>query len=333
MSQPISLFSGYSQRENRTTNYCLLILKMLYEENPKFLAEVMSILVREDLGGVIGVKFRQQERKSASIPDGLILQSAFTIYIETKNFDWFYAKQLEKHLEALDKEAEGLKVLIALGPFDEVDVEKFAPVHKLCEEVYKTSIVFKEVSFEDLVRALDQQPLPKNLKDAIADFQAYLDEENLLPSWPRWLDVVNCAGSADDIMVKNFYTCPTTGGSYNHKRCKYFGMYRNRCVERVALIEAVVDVEDNGKTNVKWQNVPRPKNEVANLAKKKLAQWLPGQYPARVFLLGPLYPTDFRKDTSGGMFGSKQYFDVGPLNVKGSEELAGVLSGKSWSDL
>ena len=50
MSRPINLFSGYSQRENRTTNYCLLLLKMLYEENPKFLAEVMSTLIGEDMG-------------------------------------------------------------------------------------------------------------------------------------------------------------------------------------------------------------------------------------------------------------------------------------------
>ncbi|MBK6515728.1 MAG: hypothetical protein IPG04_16920 [Polyangiaceae bacterium] len=34
MGSDITLFSGYSQRENRTTNYCLLVLRMLYEENP-----------------------------------------------------------------------------------------------------------------------------------------------------------------------------------------------------------------------------------------------------------------------------------------------------------
>jgi hypothetical protein len=31
MGSDITLFSGYSQKENRTTNYCLLVLKMLYE--------------------------------------------------------------------------------------------------------------------------------------------------------------------------------------------------------------------------------------------------------------------------------------------------------------
>src|ERR1019366_6349 len=101
MSRPITLFSGYSQPENRATNYCLLILKMLYEENPKFLAEALSTLVGEDLGERLGVKFRQQEKRKKSTPDGLILQPAFTIYIETKNFDWFYDDQLARQKERL----------------------------------------------------------------------------------------------------------------------------------------------------------------------------------------------------------------------------------------
>lgn len=43
MGAPITLFSGYSHGENRTTNYCLLVLKMLYEENPKLLGEIKNL--------------------------------------------------------------------------------------------------------------------------------------------------------------------------------------------------------------------------------------------------------------------------------------------------
>lgn len=333
MSKPITLFSGYSQRENRTTNYCLLVLKMLYEENPKFLAEVMSTLVGEDVGERIGVKFRQQEHKNSSTPDGLILQPAFTIYIETKNFDWFYATQLENHLAALASESTGLKILLALANFETTGLEKFAPIRRLCEERYKGSIVFKEASFEDLVQALQLPHLPKNLADAIVDFRAYLDEQNLLPSWERWLDVVNCAGIPDDVLVGNVYMCPATGGPYKHQRCKYFGMYRNKRIEQVALIEAVVDLEDKGKTTVKWQNVPRPTAELATLAEEKLQQLRPADFPTRVFLLGPLYPTDCEKDTPGGMQASKQYFDIGALSADGPEELARALSGRTWSEI
>ncbi len=333
MSRPISLFSGYSQRENRTTNYCLLLLKMLYEENPKFLAEVMSTLVGEDLGERIGVNFRQQERKDASAPDGLILQSAFTIYIETKNWDWFDKKQLKNHLAALNEESPGLKALIALANFETADRVKFTPIRQLCATQYKGSIVFEEVSFEDFVQALQIPHLPKNLADAVADFRSYLDEQNLLPSWERLLDVVNCAGIPDDVLVGNVYICPATGGAYNHQRCKYFGMYRNKQIQQVALIDAVVDVEAADNATVKWQNVPRSKDELKMLAEAKVEKLRPDAFPTRVFLLGPLYPTDCQKDSPGGMQTSKQYFDVGHLKVDGAEPLARALSGKTWSEI
>jgi len=334
MSRPISLFSGYAQRENRTTNYCLLVLKMLYEENPKFLAEVMSTLVGEDLGERIGVKFSQQERKDSSTPDGLILQPAFTIYIETKNWDWFKQEQLENHLAALDKENPGLKVLIALANFETTDHEKFASVRHLCAEKYRGSIIFEEVSFEDFVQALHLQHLPKNLADAIADFRAYLDaEQDLLPSWQRRLDVVNCAGIPDDVLVGNVYMCPATAGSYNHQRCKYFGMYRKKHIEQVALIEAVIDVEARGKAIVKWQNVFGSEDELKTLAETKIQKFRPDDFPTRVFLLGPLYDTDCPKDSPGGMQASKQYFDVGRLQVDGAEQLARALRGKTWSEI
>jgi hypothetical protein len=333
MSQPITLFSGYSQRENRTTNYCLLILKMLYEENPKFLAQVLSTLVSEEVGERIGVKFRQQERKVASTPDGLILQRPFTVYLETKNFDWFYDDQLAKHLAALDTEASGLKVLIALSPFETADEDRFARIRALCTETYKGSIAFERVSFEDFVEALRLDHLPKNLADAIADFRGYLDEQNLLPSWQRWLDVVNCAGIPEDVVAGNVYLCPATGGPYNHGRCRYFGMYRKKRVEKVAVIEAVVDLGDTEKASVKWHNVAGSNADFISRARAKLAERRPEEYPTRVFLLGALYDTDFRKDSPGGMQASKQYFDIGPLGVSDAPALAGALQGKNWSGL
>ena len=333
MSRPISLFSGYSQRENRTTNYCLLLLKMLYEENPKFLAEVASTLIGEDLGERIGVNFRQQERKDSGTPDGLILQSAFTIYIETKNWNWFHQEQLERHLADLNKESPGLKTLIALANFETAEREKFTPIRQLCAEQYKGSIIFNEVSFEDFVQALQLPHLPKNLADAVADFGSYLDEQNLLPSWERLLDVVNCAGIPDEVLVGNVYMCPATAGAYNHRRCKHFGMYRNKHIEQVALIEAVVDVEAKGKATVKWQNAPRSKDELKAIAEAKVEKLRPGDFPKRVFLLAPLYATDCQKDSPGGMYTSKQYFDVGPLKVDGAEHLARALSGKTWSEI
>jgi len=332
MSKPITLFSGYSQRENRVTNYCLLVLKMLYEENPKYLGEVLSGLVGEDISGKIGVAFRQQERKVASTPDGLIIQAPVTVYIETKNFDWFYDAQLEAHLKALAGEVPGLNLLLALGNFESSSETRFGRIQALCRDHYQGKVSFAATSFEDFLTALDVQGLPKNLIDAIADLRNFLDEENLLPSWHRYLDVVNCAGFPEDVINGGVYMCPATGGAYNHSRCEYFGMYRQMRVERVALIEAVVDVELGAYAHLKWSNVGRDAKQLTELARKKVEELRPDEGPTRIFLLGQLYETDFQKDSTGGMQASKRYFDISRLQIKTAEQLAEALKGKKWSE-
>lgn len=333
MSHQVSLFSGYAQAENRTTNYCLLILRMLYEENPKFLGQVFAAIVGESLGESIGVQFRQQQRRAGSVPDGLIAQAAFSVFIETKNFDWFHDRQLEQHLEGLNQEAPGVKVLMAIANFEAAKSPTFDRIRDLCLTKYRGSIVFAQVSFEDLLEALRVDGLPKNLSDAVDDLRAYFDEENLLPSWRRWLDVVNCAGLPGDVLEGGVYMCPAIGGPYNHRRCMYFGMYRNKRVERVARIEGVVDLRAPDDAALKWSNDVPDTASLVERARQVHSQRRPGEFPVRVFLLGSLVETDFVKDTTGGMQSSKQYFDIAGLNVKGPEDLAVALSARTWSQL
>ena len=330
----ISLFSGYNTSENRTTNYCLLLLKMVYEENPKLLADVLSSLVGENISENVGVKFLQQQKSSKTILDGVIVQEAFTIFIETKHFDWFYDKQLAGHLAGLHKQY-GVKVLIALSNFEMSDSGRFSKIEQLCQNKYRGSIYFATVSFEDLLQSLVALPsLSKNLTDAIADFRDYLDEQELLPSWKHTLDVINCAGLPDDVLKGNVYMCPAEGGAYNHRRCRYFGMYRRKAVEYIAEIESVVDLDADDATAaiLKWKNVTKADKELISRAVAIHKQWRPGEFPTRVFLLGQLYPTRFSKDTSGGMLGSKQYFDISTLKVSSAEELAEQLRDRCWSE-
>jgi len=331
MGKPISLFSGYSQRENRTTNYCLLVLKLLYEENPRYLAEVFSTLLGEEIGDHVGVTFRQQEKKNSSVPDGLIVQKSLTIFIETKNFDWFYDEQLERHLAGLEQSSPGLKILIALGSFEDGDNSRFAQIEAFCKEKYCGEIRFAALTFEDFIGALQLPHLPKTLVDTVSELRAYLDEEGLLPSWRERLDVVNCASSYEDILASNVYLCPAGGGAYSHARCAFFGMYRNKCVERISGILAVVDVESELSVMIKWKNDHTHEDQILkNKAIESVRQRWSDDSPARVFLLGELFETEFIKDSRGGMMGSKQYFKV--AGVQTAQELANALKGKTWSN-
>lgn len=330
MGKNIRLFSNYVQRENQTTNYCLLILKMLYEENPKYLSEVLSALLGESLSAAVGVKFTQQTRSKQSIPDGKISQDAFSIAIETKRSDRFDQNQLIRHLEALQNEP-GIKILLALGNFEweEPNSDAFLDVNRMAEEI---GVTFAPISFEQFLDAIQLSYLPKNLVDAIADLEDYMNEENLLPSWKYFLDVVLCTNSADDVIQYQSYVCPATDGSYNHRRCLYFGLYRNKRVEQVAKIEAVVDLESEESFPIKWNNSEKFDDELVEAARSRRSQVELCGYPARVFLLSDLHPTDFVKSTRGGMQNSKRYFDIKALDVIDAADLAEKLRGKTWEN-
>lgn len=333
MGSPVSLFPTYRQAENRVTNYCLLVLRLLYEENPKLLSEVLARLTGdESLGNRIGVQFQQQVRKGSSVPDGVILQPPVTIYIETKNFDWFHDGQLARHLQALHEETPGAKVLLALGPFDDHDLDgRFAHVRDLCRERFH-DVTFHACTFEDFWSALesttDSIEVSANLKGLLAEFREFLDAADLLPTWKYRLDVVNCATLPADVLDGNVYMCPATGGAYAHQRAMYFGMYRNKRVEKIARIDAVVDVLEEDTAHLRWKNVDVAETELIQRAIQKVRD-LRGEYPTRVFLLGELHDTDFRR-VGPPMRHTKQYFDVQKYGAQSAADLAKALHGKTW---
>lgn len=327
MGRQISLFSGYEQKENRTTNYVLLMLKLVYDESPALLAEVLSAVVGRELGGEIGVQFRQQEKHGGSVPDGLVVQHPFTLFIETKSWDWFYDDQLETHMAGLVDSGPGLKILLALSNFEEDEVSRFQSVYKIVEEKFANQVVFGATSFEQFLQALRELDVSPSLKATIGDFAAYLDGAGLLPNWKNLLDVINCVSTVHEI-EGGTYLCPAQGGAYQHLRSRFFGMYANKTVSKVAEIEAVVDVMAVDEQTIKWVNGDLDREVAKERAVELLGQFRPGVMPTRVFILGPLFETDFRKDTRGGMLGSKQYFTV---KAGSTEELADQLNGKTWS--
>lgn len=331
MGRNITLFSGYDQAENRTTNYCLLVLKTIYEENPILLSNILSELLGEEFSDLIGVQFSQQERIENSVLDGVIRQKAFSLYIETKNFDWFYDEQLANHLKALNGESTGVKILIALSNFESSNTEKFNAIEQLCKEQYKGLIYFFRIDMEDFVSVLETVNLPKNLNDLVSDLKVYFGEADLLPKWKNQLDVVGCSQNYDEIIKNEVFICPATNGQYNHARSKYIGFYTVKIVRKIAMIDAVVDIEEDRTAIIKWRNNELSEEEIRKKAFAKLDELKPGYYPIRIFCLGELFDTNFEKDSKGGMIGHKQYFDITSLAANDAQDLAIKLAGKKWS--
>lgn len=119
------------------------------------------------------------------------------------------------------------------------------------------------------------------------------------------------------------------------KECsRYFGLYHGKGVSSVANIEAAIDVHPDDSTTIRWIG-GLDKEDNYRLKAVKLAHQLrpKNQFPVRVLILDYLQPTDFRKNTRGGMVGSTQYFDVSSFGVNSAGFLAGKLAGKNWSEI
>lgn len=87
----VSFFPKYEQKENKVTNYTLLVLRQIYNESPNlFQSFIIDLLADEGRNINIGVNFLQQVGYSCergnSIIDGVIQQLPFQIFIETKNY-------------------------------------------------------------------------------------------------------------------------------------------------------------------------------------------------------------------------------------------------------
>lgn len=146
------------------------------------------------------------------------------------------------------------------------------------------------------------------------------------------LDIINCSEWWFEVITHKVYTCPIEGSSYQHKNCKYFGLYRNKSVMAIGEIEAIIDVYSESKTEIYWINESQNTKDYITRAIEKAILLRSERLPQRIFLLGALAKTDFIKDSKGGMFGSKIYLNVKDLGVINSKELAVKLNGKKWSD-
>lgn len=334
MGRPISFFTDYHQEENRVTNYCGLILKILYQESPlKFEQAIQALSVCDALS--IGPQFQQQTKKNDSVPDLEISQSSFSIFFETKLTDWFKNDQIESHIKGLGDAKQKILLLLSNFETDDYVEKKFSDLVQRVRSIDK-SISISAISFEDILEALDEVEKSDNLEQLVGEFREYLDRKGLLPNWKYLLDVVNCAGTMEEI-ASGFYICPATGGTYSHKRARYFGPYKNKQVSAIHEVNAVVVVAQNKESvEIKWNNSARPDSEIyaeAHLIIKKWDDWRIEEnkrVPLQIFILGGGIKTNFVKNSPGGMMGSKKYFWDIARNVSDAEELAANLSGTNW---
>lgn len=335
MGREISLFADYHQKENSLSNYCGLLMKMLYEDSPNKFQELLTTLLKTDIDIIVGPTFRQQEEAKDSVPDLLITQKSFSIFFEVKKYDWFHKVQIDSHVNSLESTAE-MKILFLLSNFDNDNLE--VQFQEAIINAHRKNIILKPLSFEDFVNSIEQVCTTDYLKNTLEDFKIYVDRNGLLPKWKHLLEVVSCSRTLTEIKA-GVYMCPDAGGAYSHRRAKYFGAYAAKRVSVVFEIRAVVVVDKNlGEAEVKWINDESIEESVIEQAKQRIR--LQSHrieenklLALQVFLLENPQETNFIKGSSGGMLQSKKYFWDIALDCKNSKDLADKLYDRKWSDV
>ncbi len=234
--------------------------------------------------------------------NGIEADEAAKIWIHLRTIAKFLGKnELEQEILDLEKSKNEMPLQVPIMEKAEVESPQIQP------EVGKTKI---------------ETYLPKQRIDSV----------NSSPV--ETLDIVNCA-NADfrrTVFAHSVYLCPAKGGAYNHKPCKYLGIYWEKRVGAVSEIEAVIDVHSEEETKIYYINGNQNIEDYIARAKEKAFEIRPNNLPIRVFLLEKLYSTDFIKDSPGGMFGSKIYRNVEELEPANAEDLAKKLHGKNYSE-
>ena len=333
MGQQISYFTSYHGKENIVTNYCGVMLKMIYDESPKAFERIINEIIGGNENPIyVGPRFTQQEKHISSIPDLTVKQQSFNIFFENKTRDWFYDGQIDTYISNLDQSPSVNVLILLCSEFSNSDFLKSVQDKGKDRSVYVSSI-----TYDDFLELIENNVTSDFVLTQLAEFRDFLDQEGLLPNWKYRFDVVNCANVSLNLCNETAYICPDRGGSYSHQRAKYFGAYKDKKVHHVYTISAIVVVPENlGEPQIKWKNEgARSNKELEGLAKTLVAKYRRDENlstPLQVFILDNEREVSFVKDTAGGLWGSKIYFHDIARKCKSIDDLVDIIDNKRWSE-
>ncbi len=343
-----SFFPTYDQRENRTTNYCLLMLNQVYNYSPLLFNKLlMKFTSGEEID--FGVNIIQQKgiavKKGKQIADGIIVQEPITIYVETKNFDWFYDDQIKGYLDNLSS-CMGKRILLLLSNVEDEDNLK-KKAEQLLENYNDISIYI--VNFYDLYKEIEQlsNDIHNDMfSNMLNDFEEYLIGEDLIPIWRYKLDIVKTGNTMKVNLDTNSYSCPLRNGAYWHRRSKYMGLLETGKILKVLFeIDGVVDVTKTAVENcyeVEYNNI---NDEEILLKRAKEIIENKNYYDnetlktdgLRLFILSHKreLTEGFTKDSLGGRLPGKMYINLAKNwnnRPESIDEVVNLIDGKNWSE-
>ncbi len=206
-----SIFSTYSQGENRVTSTIIAVFERL---NPNTLSTILAKIIGEDTFEL--VKFENQVKKgeNSSIPDARIY-SNFELFIETKiKIDSVDERQIENHLSYLTNDYSKLLLLTPdlIKPFRGDD-------SRIIWSNFNTILEIIEILL------LDQFSITERERFLLRELKIFLENSDVLSEDPNNIVTVVAAKDAfAEYLQTGLYICQQ---NRKFKLSKYFGFYLN----------------------------------------------------------------------------------------------------------
>ena len=338
MSQFI-YFQRYHGKENVHSSNVLYMLQKIYYYNPKiFYNFLVELLESEEPENWI-LQFKTQEKYGKGVTDFSIIQKSFKIVVEAKEKNnSFDISQIERHVEALQREDIENKIFLALAPFNSQQL--FQELKQKYPGTTFLATTYKQL-YEKLLSVIDDVR-DYELKDMIEEFYEYCGVENLIDETDDTI-MVRLAGSTLDFNIKeeNRVYYDKAGGKYSGFR--YLGLYNNKSVKYVGKVTMIVEASlqhEKMKYELKYPNagkidekiLQRIENAMKNQAKLYDNTNIPHYY----YLVDKFCPIEnFRKKSNRALYGKKKFFlrDLGLSPNAEVEEIAEKMKNRYWEEL
>jgi hypothetical protein len=299
----VSHFQRFTQKENHVTNNTLLALRHVYRYSPRKLALLLNVLLEEEVP--IGLEFQQQLRGTHSVPDAVIIQQSFGIFIEAKLGEGLDSRQVERHINSIKSRAmpTGASLLVGLTTQKlDKDVIEYLRQKANAEGIRFFSVTYSNLASELRKLCADHE---QDLIEIVEDYRAFLATEGLLSNPEDWMVVFPCGTSwRENAQFGVYYEPSTRSGKWD---CKFLGVYHNKCVSHVGELVAVAACQRKGEILVEEKTEFGVLNETHRSRIKQIIE-ATEYYDLkndllRYYVVQNFVPMTFSKTSPGGMRG------------------------------
>lgn len=328
----VTHFQRYSQKENVVTNNTLLLFSRIHEYSSRKFERLLFELLSLEFD--IGPNFVQQVGSGTSTPDGIISQSSFKVLIETKVDAWVNTDQLYRHLMSFGAEEKRVLLLLSKQKLGTIESGK---IRKEIQEKAKDKVGFVSTTFEEVVlktKSLFDQNIDAEFWPILMDYEEFCRDTGLYDASAYLMRAVPCGDSLADNLKFGIYYMPKDRGFSDHS---YIGLYNRKAIRAVGEIQAIalVSLDSSEKILVEKGEIGESeKNRILGIVASSITNlgWDVSE-GHRFFVVKEFHPTEFKKESVGGLFGVK-YFnlkeEIKDIEKKSLKAVADELSLKIW---